>query len=372
MQKKREDNLLFFSLLIIIVCNNIKAMDTTKPKWKAPPSPADAERKSITSPATRKRRSSSGSHPTDSPPLAPKDSKSGKTRPQKTANSPVDPSAESHPAIPILKRTESYPELFSPNKKHATMLRLMKKQFQTKMDVNNGQHKERVALIDETQKEYSEKHQESLNLIDEAQKKITKEHQETQDLINETQEKGTKERQKILDSINKQNKKQNKITAKEAEFLKKIKPTFYTLGTLSVAMGIDHLLHLPVTEKRNEGVETLRQSVVDVKELEMYSLYFGFLDTPLHRVINGYNEVGNIAINSILNFAGETANAFALRYLRKPIANRSEFIINRLKHSKNSVVKTAYLKYSKYPIVKTVLKDPRFRYSVIRGLWRLE
>jgi len=156
-----------------------------------------------------------------------------------------------------------------------------------------------------------------------------------------------------------QQKKETKGT-KETEFLESIKPILYTLGTLGVAIGVKYLFCLSATEKRNGSVETLRQSMVDVKELEVCSLFSIPLllipFRPLHRVINGHNEVDNIAKNSIINFAGETANALALRYLHKLAAM---FIANRLE-------------CSKYPAVKTILESPFLRYSIIRILWCLE
>ena len=81
------------------------------------------------------------------------------------------------------------------------------------------------------------------------------------------------------------------------------------------------------------------------------------------KTINGYYKENHILNNSVINFVGETINAFVLRHWRKPIANQSKFITNRLKHSENS-------------IMKTVLKNPLFLYSArlatIRTLWRLE
>jgi len=130
-----------------------------------------------------------------------------------------------------------------------------------------------------------------------------------------------------------------------------------TLGTLGIAVGTDYLLsRLPVTEKRDEHIETLQQSVRDIKELGYFSLFFEHLSEKSHRAINGYYTKNNTLKNSVINFIGETTNAFVLRYLRKPITSR-------LKNSKN-------------PIVETVLKNPLFLYSArlatIRALWRLE
>lgn len=116
----------------------------------------------------------------------------------------------------------------------------------------------------------------------------------------------------------------------------------------------------PITKRH---VELLHQSVRDTKELEILSFLTAIHGDQYCRIINGYSEESSILKNSIINFMGETVNAFALRYFLKPIANQSKFITDRLKCRKNS-------------FVKTTLQNPLFIYSIrlftIRCLWRLE
>ena len=132
-----------------------------------------------------------------------------------------------------------------------------------------------------------------------------------------------------------------------------------------IAKTTDYLLSYLTKKKereKNKYFELLGQSVEDTKELKILSLFPVILGGTPYRIINGYNKTSNIPKENIINFIGETMNAFGLRYFQEPIANKSKFITNRLKDSNN-------------PIVKAVLKSRCLylvRLTIIRSFWCLE
>ena len=391
MQKKREDSLLFFSLLIIIVCNNVRAMDDL-PRYSVPASPAAQNKKfkhisppppptgpviSVCNPAsstTKKRRPMSGSgsfSTTNTKSVSKKKQLLQNTvslltpaRRQRSASSPMDQNTESGLEPTRLRRISSYPQFFESSERILLL--------ETQQNMTNIKLKKQKTITDLELKVMSKKTDLKLNeqktMLKKTDLKLNKQENETTEI-----KKFLETMTSVVNEMTSELEEQKKNTTKIKKFLEKIMPILYTLGTLGVAMGVDHLFRFSLTEKRSRNVKKLHQAVVDVKELEMCSFFSTpLLFTPLHplhRIINGYNEANSIAKENVINFTGETANAFGLRYLQKPV---SKFITNRFKRSKYPFVKTARLKYSECPTVKTVLKHPLFRYATIRGLWRLE